>query len=285
MKPPRFEYRDPRTIEEVLDILDETRDDATLLAGGQSLVPLLNMRLARPEVLVDLGRVAGLDGIHVDDGAVVVGSTVRLSTLEREESVAAALPILQRVVRFVAHPQIRNRTTIGGSLCHADPAAELPALAVALGARLHLRSRSGDRVVDAEDFFQSVFMTAKRPDELLAAVEFPRRTGLEFRYDEISRRHGDFPFVGLCLGVERRGGVVIAARAAAAGVADRPLRLSELEAALVGHRLDEASEGAAQAASLEAEPRPDLHGSTEFRRGLLRTLVRRLASEFTEVAA
>ncbi|WP_214609053.1 FAD binding domain-containing protein [Rhodococcus qingshengii] len=285
MKPPRFDYERPTTVGEVLDLLAAHDDDASLLAGGQSLLPLLNMRFARPEVVIDLERVDGLDTIEVTPQAVVVGAGVRLARLERDPEVAAALPVLPRAVSFVAHPQIRNRTTIGGSLCHADPAAELPCVAIATGARLHLRSKLGDRTVDAADFFESVFMTSKRSDELLVAVEFPRTAGLTYRYDEIARRHGDFPFVGLCLGLAAQDGVVTAVRAAAAGVADKPLRLEGLERAFVGRSIAEATEPAAQAASAEAAPTNDQHGSAEFRRGLLRGLVRRLAGEFTEAMA
>lgn len=285
MKPPRFDYERPTTIDEVLDLLAAHGDDASLLAGGQSLLPLLNMRFARPEVVIDLGHVAGLDTIDVTPQAVVIGAGVRLARLERDSEVAAALPVLGRAAAFVAHPQIRSRTTIGGSLCHADPAAELPCVAIATGARLHLRSNSGDRTVDAVDFFESVFMTTKRSDELLVAVEFPRSVGMVYRYDEIARRHGDFPFVGLCLGFALDGGLVTAVRAAAAGVADRPLRLEGMEQAFVGRSVAEAIEPAAQAASAETAPSDDQHGSAEFRRGVLRTLVRRLAGEFTEAVA
>lgn len=285
MKPPRFDYERPTTIGEVLDLLSAHGDDASLLAGGQSLLPLLNMRLARPEVLIDLEHVAGLDTIDVTPQAVVVGAGVRVARLEHDAEVAASLPVLSQAANFVAHPQIRTRTTIGGSLCHADPAAELPCVAIATGARLHLRSNSGDRTIEASDFFESVFMTSKRSDELLVAVEFPRTAGMVFRYDEVARRHGDFPFVGLCVGFTIDGGLVTAVRAAAAGVADRPLRLEGMERAFVGRSVYEAIESAAQAAATEAAPSEDQHGSAEFRRGVLRTLVRRLAGEFTEAVA
>lgn len=285
MKPPRFDYERPETITEVLDLLAVHGDDASLLAGGQSLVPLLNMRFARPEIVIDLERVAGLDTIEVTAQAVIVGSGVRLARLEVDPEVAGALPVLGRAASFVAHPQIRSRTTIGGTLCHADPAAELPCLAVAMGALVHLRSKFGDRTVDAAEFFESVFTTSKRSDELLVAVEFPRVPGMVYQYDEVARRHGDFPFVGLCLGVALDGGVVTAVRAAAAGVADKPLRLAGLEQAFAGRSVAEAIEAAAQAASAEADPSDDQHGSADFRRGVLRRLVRRLAAEFTEAVA
>ncbi|GAA3251416.1 xanthine dehydrogenase family protein subunit M [Pseudonocardia petroleophila] len=282
MKPPPFDYRDPTTVDDVLSLLAEHTDDATLLAGGQSLMPLLNMRLARPEVLIDLNRVAGLDRITITDDAVTLGATVRLATVEHDTGIAGAMPVLAEAASRVAHPQIRVRSTLGGTLCHADPAAEMPTVAVALGARIHLRSRGAARVVPAADFFETVFTTAKQPDELLVAVEFPRRPGMTVFYDEISRRHGDFPFAGLCLGVRTEAGVVAEVIAAAAGVADRPVRLVGLEAAVLGRPLAEAVEDAAAAASAEIDPPADHHGTVAFRRGLLRTLVRRLAARFEE---
>ncbi len=285
MKPPEFAYHDPRTVDEVLDLLAREQEDASLLAGGQSLIPLLNMRLARPEVIIDLNRVDGLDRIEISPGSVTVGATTRLSGLERDARVADAIPVLPAAVRHVAHPQIRNRTTMGGTLCHADPAAELPTVAVALGARLRLLSKSGERTVPAEDFFESVFVTEKNADELLVSADFPRHPGMTFHYDEIARRQGDFPFAGLCLGLRIADGVVTEARAAAAGVADRPLRLIGLETALVGRPLRASVEAAVQAASAEVDPPADQHGTAAFRRGLLRTLVRRLADKFEEMPA
>lgn len=282
MKPPPFAYRDPTTVDDVLALLAEHTDDASLLAGGQSIMPLLNMRLARPEVLIDLNRVEGLDRITISDDAVTLGATVRLLTVEHDPGIAAALPVLAEAASRVAHPQIRVRSTVGGTICHADPAAEIPTVAVATDARMHLRSHAGARVVPARDFFETVFTTAKQPDELLVAVEFPRRPGMVAHYDEISRRHGDFPFVGLSLGVRTESGVVAEAAAAAAGVADRPVRLRDLEAALVGRLLAEAVEDAAEAASAEIDPPTDHHGTAAFRRGLLRTLVRRLSARLEE---
>lgn len=285
MKPAVFDYRDPRTIGEALDLLAEARDDAAVLAGGQSLVPLLNMRLSRPEMVIDINRVPELDRIVISDDTVSVGATVRLSTVEHDSGIAGALPVLGRAASWVAHPQIRNRTTMGGTLCHADPAAEIPTVAVALDARLQLRSRSASRSIAAEEFFQSVFTTTKEPEELLVSVDFPRPQGMIVGYDEVARRHGDFPFVGLCLGVRLADGVVTEARAAAAGVADRPIRLSGMEQTLTGRALSEAAADAADAAAAEVDPTQDLHATTEYRRGLLRTLVRRLVNEFEEQSA
>lgn len=279
MKPPVFDYQDPATIDEVLGLLSVTRADAALLAGGQSLMPLLNMRRVRPRVLIDLNRVAGLDEVSVTPESVTIGATARLARLAGNPELAAALPALPLVISFVAHPQIRTRTTIGGSLSYADPAAELPALAVALGATMRLRSSAGTRAVPAEEFFQGAFTTARRADELLTQVEFPRHPGLVLRYDEIARA-GDFPFVGLCLGLRLAGGEVIEARAAAAGAADRPARLTALEQALIGRPPADAADDAARAASDEVDALADQHATGEYRRGALRALVRQLLSEF-----
>jgi aerobic carbon-monoxide dehydrogenase medium subunit len=282
VKPPAFDYQDPRTLDEAVGLLAGTDHDITVLAGGQSLVPLLNLRLARPDVLLDLNRVPGLDGVEIDGAAVRIGAMARLATLERDAALGQALPILPEAIALVAHPQIRNRTTVGGSLCHADPAAELPAVAVALDARLHLRSHGGSREVPAVEFFKTVFTTSKRPDELLTAVEFPRHDGFRFCFEEVSRRHGDFPFVGLCFGVALEDGVVTAARLAGSGVGERPLRLPAAEAALVGLRLSGDLTGVLDAASAEVDPPSDIHGSSSFRRGLLRAVIRRAAARLDQ---
>lgn len=284
MKPPKFEYESPRTVDEALDVLASRQDGAAVLAGGQSLVPLLNMRLARPDVVVDVNGVKALDRIHVNDSTVTLGAMTRLAAVERDTAVLEALPVLVEAAHYVAHPQIRNRTTIGGTLCHADPNAEMPTVAVALGATFELMSRAGGaRSVAAGDFFQSVFLTTKRPDELLVAAKYPRYAGHRLLFGEIARRHGDFPFVGLCLVLKLEEGVLTSARVAAAGVMDRPVRLNGMEAALIGAELNAATiDEAADAAASEVAPPTDAHGTADFRRGLLRTLVRRLLREVEE---
>ncbi|WP_068321387.1 FAD binding domain-containing protein [Janibacter terrae] len=285
MKPPPFDYEAPVTLDEVLELLRTHEDGAVVLAGGQSLVPLLNMRFARPDVVVDLNRVTGLDDIVVTPDAVTLGAMVRLTTIERDEQLAQALPVLAEAASWVAHPQIRCRTTVGGTLCHADPSAEMPTVAVALGATMHLRSADASREVPAEDFFDTVFTTTKAPDELLVSVVLPRRAGWSFHYDEIAQRHGDFPYAGLCLGVDLRDGVIVDVRAAAAGVSDTPQRLHALEDTLRGQAVGSGAEAAAEAAAGEVDPPDDAMGSSAFRRSLLRTLVRRQLSRLEEVDA
>ncbi|WP_200827706.1 FAD binding domain-containing protein [Thermomonospora echinospora] len=276
MKPAVFSYLDPRTLEEALGALADHGDDASVLAGGQSLVPLLNMRLARPEVVVDVNRVPGLDALRVDAGAVRVGALVRAAAVERDPAVAGALPVLAEAVRHIAHPQIRSRTTIGGNIAHADPSSELPAVLAAVDGAVVLRSAEEERTVGWEEFFVSVFTTAREPEELVTEVVFPVRPELEFRWVEFARHHGDFPVAGVCLGLSLADGAVRQARLAATGVGDRPLRLREVEAALTGSVLGpETAREAGELAGRAVDPPSDVHGSGDFRRAILATLVRR----------
>lgn len=181
MKPAAFEYRAPGTVSEALTLLAEAGNKSTaVLAGGQSLVPLLNTRSVRPRIVVDLNRLPGLDGITVTGETVRIGAMTRLREVASDPALRAKLPILPETATLVAHPQIRGRSTIGGCLCHADPAAELPTLAVALGARLRLRSYRGDRVEPADSFFRAAHRTTRCDDELLVSVKFPIHPGMRF---------------------------------------------------------------------------------------------------------
>src|SRR2546428_2597983 len=204
MKPAPFAYHAPTGLDQALALLAEHGPEAKPLAGGQSLVAAMNFRLAQPAVLVDLNRVAGLDGIAVaPEGGLSLGAMTRQRALERDPLVARQAPLLAEAMPHVAHPQIRNRGTLGGSLAHADPAAELPAVMVALEARIRLRSRKAERWLSAEDFFVGLFATALQPGELLVEVALPPpgpRTGWAF--EEVSRRHGDFALVGVAAVVQ-----------------------------------------------------------------------------------
>lgn len=284
MKPPVFDYQDPATIDEALSLLSGAGASATVLAGGQSLMPLLIMRRVRPSVLVDINKIAGLAEVVITPESVTIGAGARLADLLANRELAAALPCLRRVISLISHPQVRTRTMIGGSLSYADPAAELPALAVAMDATVYLRSQADSRSVSAADFFTGPYATVRRPDELLTAVEFARHPGLVTRFSEIARA-GDFPLVGLCLGLRVTGGMVTEARAAAAGVSDRPVRLPGLELALTGRSPAAAADDAALAASEETDPPTDQYATGSYRQGALRALVRRLASEFQEAAS
>lgn len=269
MKPPRFDYHDPKTVAEAIALLSEHGEDAKLLAGGQSLIPVLNMRLARPQVLIDLNRVEGLAYIREEDGLLKIGAMTRHAEVERSPLVAARQPLLAEAMRHVGHVQIRNRGTIGGSLAHADPAAELPAVMVALEASLVATGPEGQRTIPAEEFFLMYFTTALQPDEILTEIQvpvLPPRSGIAF--EELARRHGDFALAGVaCLVTLAEDGAIADCRLGLTGVGMTPVRAREAEALLTGHqpaagRFREVAE-AVQALIM---PDDDIHGSGEYRR-------------------
>ncbi len=277
MKPPPFEYDDPRSLDETLALLAQHGEDAKVLAGGQSLVPLLNFRLARPERLVDINNVTELDFLRIEGRHLRIGALVRHSRLERSDEAAAALPLLRDAVRFVGHVQIRNRGTVGGSVAHADPAAELPVALTALEAQFHVRSTHGERVLSADELFLTHLTTSLEPDELLTEIAVPvpaARTGAAFV--EFARRHGDFALGGAAVVLELDGtGSVARAAIALLAAASTPLRAAEAERVLVGHAPEEqiAREAAARAVA-DIAPSGDIHGGREYRRGLVEALVR-----------
>jgi aerobic carbon-monoxide dehydrogenase medium subunit len=285
LKPPPFDYDAPETVEEVLDLLAEHGDDAKVLAGGQSLIPLLALRLARPARLVDVGRVDALQRI-TPNGVLSIGAGVRQRTAERSPEVAGRSPLLARTLPLVAHVPIRTRGTIGGSLAHADPAAELPAVALLLEAELVAHSRDrGERVTPAHEFFTGFFETALEPDELLLEVRvpaWPARTGCAF--DELTRRHGDFALVaaGAVVGLADDGSVR-EARLAFTGVAGTPVRAPSAEALLVGNApTPDAIAAAVEAARADLHPADDIHASAAYRRhvaGILAGRVLRTAAD------
>jgi aerobic carbon-monoxide dehydrogenase medium subunit len=277
MKLPPVDYEAPKTISEAVELLAEHLDQASVLAGGQSLIPLLAMRLAHPAVLIDINGIAGLSGVSAADGWVAIGAMTREYAAEESGTVAGAVPLLAAALPLIGHEAIRNRGTIGGSLAHADPAAELPAVARALDAEFVVRSQSGMRVIPAADWFQGYLTTARRPDELLVEVRFPaagRGTGISFQ--EVARRHGDFAIVGLAASLTLSGGAISDARLAFAGLSDVPVRAAGAEDLLVGERpsaglFDEA----ARRATEDIHPPADLHGSSDYRKKVAAALVRR----------
>jgi aerobic carbon-monoxide dehydrogenase medium subunit len=280
MKPAPFEYEAPASLEAALDLLARHGGDAKILAGGQSLIPVMNFRLAEPALLIDINRVAELDFIRRDaDGTLRIGALTRQRRLERDPLVAAAAPLLHEAVPFIAHPQIRNRGTFGGSLAHADPAAELPALAVALGARLRLRRAGGDRWVDAAGFFAGLFTTALEPEEILAEAAIPPappRTGWAFL--EIARRHGDYAQAGIAARVTLdESGRCREARLVYLSAGDAPVQALEAARLLSGEELSgSVIEAAAEKASRdEIHPPGDVHATPDFKRHLARVLTRR----------
>ncbi len=288
MKPPPFAWYAPDTLEEALSLLAEHGDEAKALAGGQSLIPVLNFRLARPSVLVDLNRVAALSGIAEIDGGVRIGAMTRQREAERSPWVAKRAPLLAEALVHVAHPQIRNRGTVGGSLAHADPAAELPALALAFGTRFRLRRGSTERVLEAKDFFRGLLTTALEPDELLVDTEWPHLpNGAGWAFEEIARRHGDYALLGVAAVVVRdSGGVCTEARLAYVSAGPGPVRTTGAEAMLVGRVLDaDTIREAAAAAAEEIKPGSDVHASVEYRRQLARVLTARALTRAVQRAS
>jgi len=281
LKPAPFEYQAPATLDAALDLLARHGGDAKILAGGQSLIPVMNFRLAEPAFLVDINRIPELDFVRRgEDGTLRIGALARHRRLEREPLVAAAAPLLHEAVPHIAHPQIRNRGTFGGSLAHADPAAELPAVALALDARLRLRrAGGGDRWVDARDFFAGLFTTALEPDEILveaALPPLPARTGWAFL--EIARRHGDYAQAGIAARVTLdEAGRCREARLVYLSAGGGPVDAREAAGLLAGEEISAAAiEAAAEKASRdEIEPPTDVHATSDFKRHLARVLTRR----------
>jgi carbon-monoxide dehydrogenase medium subunit len=278
MKPPSFDYVAPRSPEEAIELLGQHGTAAKVLAGGQSLVPLLNLRLAGAELLVDINAVEGLGGVSAWDGGLAIGALVRQSALEREPSIRERLPLLAEASALVGHPAIRHRGTLGGSLAHADPAAELPAVMLALEATLVARGRAGSREVAASEFFTNYLTTALEPDELLCEVRIPGAppaTGSAFV--EVSRRSGDFAICGAAAVVTlNAGGRCDRVRLALCGVASVPVRARGVEAALLGEMpAGSMLQEAVQRVQSEIDPPSDIHGSAAYRRKLAVVMARR----------
>ena len=277
MKPPRFDYLAPRTLDEALAHLHHHGDQAKILAGGQSLIPMLNFRLAHPGVVVDVNRLTDLAYVRQHDGGVAVGALTRQHAVERSELVRARVPVVAEACRFIGHAPIRHRGTFGGNLAHADPASELPAVMVALEAEMAVASRAGSRAIPAGQFFIGPLTTALQPGEMLTEIRIPAappRSGGAFV--EMARRAGDFALVGVAALVTLdEAGQCARARIALCGVGPTPVRARAAEDALVGQApttavLDEAADRAAAATS----PPSDVHGSAEFRRKLAQHFAR-----------
>lgn len=276
MKAAPFGYLAPDSTDEAVEALAELGDAAKVLAGGQSLLALMSLRVAQPETLVDIGR-CGLDGIVLDD-ALRIGATTTQNAAMAAPAVRERSPLLARALADVSHHALRNRGTIGGSVAHADPAAEVPAVLVAAGGEVVARSALGTRAIAADDLFVTHFTTALADDELLTEVRLPAHGADAWAFHEIARRRGDFALAGVAATFDLDGaGAVAGARIALFGIADRPLRASAAEAALHGHALDDryAIEAAAMAAAGEVEPLGDIHGGALYRRRLVAVAVRR----------
>jgi CO/xanthine dehydrogenase FAD-binding subunit len=286
VKPPLFDYHDPSAVEGALDLLAEHGEDAKVLAGGQSLVPLLNFRLASPDHLIDLGHVPALAYVRRRDGILRIGTMTRQAILEASPLVAEHWPLLTGALGYVAHAQIRNRGTVGGSVAHADPAAELPVAFTVLDATFHLRSRSGSRSVGWRDFFITHLTTALYPEELLVEIEVPAvPPGTGWAFTEYARRHGDFALGGAAALITLEDGLCRRARLGLLAAADTPRRTETAEKMLEGNPITgESTAEAARAAVADINPTGDIHGSSQYRKQLIEGMVRRAIEQASERA-
>jgi aerobic carbon-monoxide dehydrogenase medium subunit len=278
MKPARFEYYAPQSLDEALALLNRFAGDARILAGGQSLVPLMNMRLARPNSVVDINRLAELDYIRINDDYLSIGAITRHRAIEHSQIVLAVCPLLSKAVGFVGHPQVRSRGTIGGSLAHADPAAEYPVVAAALDAEIKLRSIRGDRIVGWQQFFVSDYATDVEPDEMVVEIRFPRSHGANAcEFVELSRRHGDFAMVEAAVKIEfDKNDQCSRVAIGLGGVASMPVRASLSETILQGKSPRKAIiREAASAATESLDPVSDVHASAGYRKQMVSLLVYR----------
>jgi carbon-monoxide dehydrogenase medium subunit len=277
MKPAPFDYHAPASVAEATSLLATHGGDARLLAGGQTLLPMMNFRLATPEIVVDLNRVPELSYIESEGGVVRIGAMTRQRAIEFSPDVARDLPLLRAAIRMVGHLPTRSRGTIGGSIANADSAAEIPMVLQALGGEVTLRSAGGERTVAAADLISDAMITVIEPDELLTEIRIPvMPRDARFAVEEFSRRHGDFAIAAVAAAIVVEGGVCSMARIATAGVSACSRRLSQAEAALEGRLLDRAAiASAAEAAAAAIEPLEDRNASAEFRRHLTRVLTAR----------
>jgi carbon-monoxide dehydrogenase medium subunit len=277
MKPAAFDYIAPNSLEAAVEAIAAANGDGKVLAGGQSLMPLLNFRMTRPTVVVDLMHIPGMSFIELRGNAVAIGAMTRHADLEFSDLVAQKLPVMAAAMRHVAHLAIRNKGTIGGSLSHADPAAELPMLAVFYGATLKVQGSNGRRDITAEDFFVSALTNCLDPDEIVFEIDFPvLASHAGWAFEEVARRFGDFALACIAVSFEVLDDKIADARVAVMGVADTPLRLRKAEQALKGvRRGPEAAAGFAEVVRSCLSPPRDIHVSAEYRKNLIGALAER----------
>ncbi|HXF72669.1 MAG TPA: xanthine dehydrogenase family protein subunit M [Actinomycetota bacterium] len=277
MLPPRFDYRRPTTLDEAIDLLGEHGDEAKVLAGGQSLIPLLKLRLASPSLLVDVNRIPGLDGIAEEGGVLRIGALVRHATLEREGALRDRYPAIAAAAPQISDPLVRNLGTVGGSLAHADPSGDWGAVMLAVGATVVARSRRGEREIPVRDLFRDTFTTALEPDELLTEIRVPAPAGpVGGTYLKLERKVGDFATVAVAVHVEMQDGRIGRAGIGLAAVGPTNLRAEAAEAALAGAEpTEEAFAEAAHLAAEAASPVTDIRGSAEYKRHVVEVYVRR----------
>ncbi|MGP0089463.1 MAG: FAD binding domain-containing protein [Xanthobacteraceae bacterium] len=286
MKPAPFRYAEARSVEHAVELLGG-ESDARLLAGGQSLIATLNMRLSSPRLLVDINRIGGLDHIALKDGMIEIGALVRHSQAERSEVMARHAPLIARAMPHIAHPAIRNRGTIGGSIAFADPAAELPACLLALGGEVEVAGPQGRRSVAADAFFKNLFETALGPQDVLTAIRVPA-AGPDMRigFAEFARRHGDYALAGLAACARADNGRLRDVRLAYFGIGATAVRARRAEAALAGTRADPKSLDEALAElDLDLDPPDDIHASGAMRKHLAGVLLKRVARQLAEPRA
>jgi carbon-monoxide dehydrogenase medium subunit len=286
VKPAPFAYARAASLEQVFDLLARHGDEARLLAGGQSLIPTLNLRLSAPTLLIDINGLDELAGIAVENGELRIGALTRHRALEESDEVARHSPLLKLAMPYIAHPAVRNRGTIGGSIALADPAAELPACAVALGAYIELRGADGARRVEAAQFFRGLYETDLRPGEVVTAVTIPAYAGCRSAIAEFARRHGDYAMIGLAAHARMDGRTVADARLVFFGVGAKPVQAQAAAAAIEGSEIDDASIAAAkQALANDLEPVGDLHASAATRLHLAGVLTARVLRQLATEAA
>ncbi len=276
MIPAQFDYVAPSTVEEAVNALVEAGEDAKVLAGGQSLLPVLRMRLNVPSVVVDLGRIESLRGVRDDGDALVIGAMTTHSDVFHDPLVREHATLLTKAVEQLADPQVRHRGTFGGALAHADPAGDLGAPALALGASFVIAGSGGTRTVEADDFFEDLFTTAVQDGEILTEVRIPKYTGWGAHYEKFVRVAHQWPIVAVAAAVRVDGGTIAEARVGLTNMGSTPLRARAVESALVGQSAtDEAVRGAAASAAEGTNPPSDLNGDADFRRHLATVLTRR----------
>jgi carbon-monoxide dehydrogenase medium subunit len=277
MLPAAFEYRSPASLEEALKLLAERGDDAKVMAGGQSLIPLLKLRFSQPAVVVDIGRLPGLAEIKRDDGHVRIGALVRHVDIERSTELAKVLPLMVEAVHWIADPLVRNRGTLVGSVCHADPSGDWGSIMLALDAELIAQSASGERVIPVDGFFQGPFTTTLRADEVATAIRIPLPTGpAGGSYHKLERKVGDFATVAVSVHVELDGRKVRKAGIGLTSVGEKNIKAKEAEQSLVGHELtDDVIAEAARLAAAAAEPKDDIRGSAAYKKDVVRVFVQR----------
>lgn len=276
MIPAAFDYQAASTVDEAIDLLGRHGDDAKLLAGGHSLLPLMKLRLAVPSVLVDLGRVPGLSYIREDGDTIAIGAMTTHYTLQSSQLLQERVPLLRRTAGLVGDMQVRNRGTIGGSIAHADPASDLPAAVTALRGEIVARGPGGERRIPADEFFLDIWTSALEPDEVVTEVRVPSATNVAQTYEKFRQRSADWAIVGVAVNVARSNGTVSDASIVLTNVGPTPVRASAVEEALAGRSVTpEAIREAADSAAAGLDPSGELKASPEYKRHLARVLTRR----------